>query len=89
MFLTCGSYSIFLDQCLAKLSSEKLSPTADGNKFGDPQPDDIQRMRDLGMLRPNSPSNPSSPGSGNPAEEEKEKLVRARGGGDHHGNKAF
>jgi hypothetical protein len=29
---------MFADRSLAKLSSERLHPTADGNRFGDPQP---------------------------------------------------
>ena len=39
-------------QDLAQPSSEKLPPAADGNKYRDPQPDIMQRVRDLGTLRP-------------------------------------
>jgi hypothetical protein len=36
------------DQCLAQPSSEKLPPAVDG----DPQPDNMHRVRDLGTLSP-------------------------------------
>jgi hypothetical protein len=39
-----------VDQCLAQSSSEKLPSAADGNNYRDPQPDNVQRVRDLGTL---------------------------------------
>jgi hypothetical protein len=44
---------------------EKLPPEADRNKYRDPQPDIMQRMRELGTPIPESPSNPSPKVSGN------------------------
>jgi hypothetical protein len=43
-------------------------------KYKDSQLDNIQRVRDLGTISPKleSPSNPSTQSSGNPAEEETE-----------------
>lgn len=38
------------DLCLAQPPSEKLPPVADGKKYRDPQPDHMQRVRDLGTL---------------------------------------
>jgi hypothetical protein len=35
-----------------KTSSEKLSPRSDEKKYGDPQPDIIQNIRNLGTLSP-------------------------------------
>ena len=50
----------------------------------DPQPDDMQKVRDLVALSPKwmSPSHSSSPGSGN-SEEEKVQSVRSREDGGH------
>ncbi|KAL6090570.1 hypothetical protein STEG23_009419, partial [Scotinomys teguina] len=42
----------YRDQCLAQTSSERLPPAADGNKYRDAQPDNVQSMRDLGTLSP-------------------------------------
>ena len=57
-------------------SPEKLPHSADGNKYRDPQPDIIQRVRDLGTFSPNkmSPSNSSCQGSVNSIEEETERV---------------
>jgi hypothetical protein len=54
--------------------SEKLSPRVDEN--GDPQLDNVQRLRDLGTLSPNRDVSIkfSSQRSENPAEEEVERL---------------
>ena len=38
---------MLIDQCLAQPSSVTLPPAADGNKYRDPQPDSMQRVRDL------------------------------------------
>lgn len=38
------------DQYLARPFPEKLPRTTDGNALGDPQPDNMERMRDLGTL---------------------------------------
>ena len=45
---------MLIDQCLAQPSSVTLPPAADGNKYRDPQPDNMQRVRDLGTLSPKS-----------------------------------
>lgn len=56
-------------------SSEKLPPVVDGNKCKDPQLDLVQRMRDLrAALNKRSISNPSSQSSGNPVEEDTERV---------------
>ena len=43
---------VFIDRCLAQLSTEELPPAAEGNKYRDPQPDTRQRVRDLGTKSP-------------------------------------
>ena len=35
-----------IDPCLVQPPSEKLLPEADGNKYRDPQPDDVQKVRE-------------------------------------------
>ena len=44
--------AITIDQCLVQPSSEKFPAAADGNKYGDPQPDIVQPVGDLGILSP-------------------------------------
>ena len=54
-------------------SVTREAPAADGRKYRDPQPDYVQKERDLGTqtaLNGMSPSNPSPQSSGNPVEEE-------------------
>jgi hypothetical protein len=41
-----------IDQCLVQSSLEKLRPVADGNKYIDPQAQEVHRVRDLGVLSP-------------------------------------
>lgn len=41
-------YIIFLDECLAQLSSELFPPLACGNRYRDSHQENIQRVRDLG-----------------------------------------
>ena len=43
---------LFTDQYHAQPLSEKLPSVAEGNKYSDPQPDNTQRMRDLGKISP-------------------------------------
>lgn len=43
-------YIIFLDECLAQLSSELFPPLARGNRYRDSHQENIQRVRDLGTL---------------------------------------
>lgn len=43
---------ILLDQCLAQPLPKKLPPSADRNKYRDPQPDFTQRVRNLGTGSP-------------------------------------
>ena len=81
----------FLDQCLRQLSAEELPPAGDGSKYRDPQPDIMQRMRDLRTLHPKGDFSIKSLSS-----ELREacgrggrKSVRARGNRGHHENKAF
>ncbi|KAL6040343.1 hypothetical protein STEG23_017243 [Scotinomys teguina] len=40
------------DPSLAQPSSEKLPPVADGDKYRNRQPDNVQKVRDLGTLSP-------------------------------------
>ena len=53
-------------QHLGQPSSEKPPFAADGNKYRDSQPDDVHRLRDLGLLslKRMSPSNLSPQGLG-------------------------
>lgn len=56
------------ENCLAQPSSARLPPREDRNKYKDPLPDIMQRVRGLGMLSPNKVflSNPSPQSSGKP-----------------------
>lgn len=40
------------DLYLAQPISDKLPPATDENKYRDPQPDNMQRVKDLGTLSP-------------------------------------
>jgi hypothetical protein len=42
----------YTHQCVTQPSSEKLPPEADGNKYRNPQMDNVQNVRDLGTLSP-------------------------------------
>lgn len=76
-----------IDGHFAQPSSEKCPPAADGNKYRDPQPDNVQRVRDPGILSSKwNVSIRSLPsglrrGGGNP--------VSSRGDGGHQGNKVL
>jgi hypothetical protein len=70
-------FSIFISHCLAQSSSKRLSPAAYGDKYKDPQPDNIQKMKDLrtfSLCKYMSLPNPSFQGSGNTADEKAERL---------------
>jgi hypothetical protein len=43
---------LLIEQCLPQLPSEECPPAADGNKYRDPHPDTMQRVRELGTLIP-------------------------------------
>lgn len=58
-------------QCLPKTSSKMFPPAEDGNKYRDPYPDNMQRVRDLNGR---SPTNLSTQDPGNPVEEEEERV---------------
>ncbi|KAL6035027.1 hypothetical protein STEG23_011559 [Scotinomys teguina] len=63
------------DQCFAQPSSEKFPPSADGNNYGDPEPDIMQRIQDLETLNLKKDfSNTFSQGSGDIKEEEAERA---------------
>lgn len=66
--------SIPTNQCLTQPTSKKL--LQDRHKQGDPQPDHMQRVRDLehSILSGISPSNSSLEDPENPEEEEVERL---------------
>lgn len=69
-------------------STEKLSTGADGSKYRDPQPDNMQGVRDLGMLKPKRNISVEFLPSG------VRKLlsslsIRVRGEGGHEGNKVL
>lgn len=36
-----------IDNCLAQVSSKKLLPAVEVNEYRDPQPDNVQKVRDL------------------------------------------
>jgi hypothetical protein len=79
---------IFIDQCLAQPSLEKLPPTANGNKYRDLQLDDIQRVKDLGASRSKRNVSIKSLSSAQRTLE-KRKHIRARVWGGYQGIKAF
>lgn len=41
-----------MDHCLVHPSSETLPPEANGSKYRDTQPDNMQKMKDLATLSP-------------------------------------
>ncbi|KAL6056503.1 hypothetical protein STEG23_023116 [Scotinomys teguina] len=60
------------DLCLAQPSSEKLPPAANGNRYRDPQPDNVQNEQPWNThLIEMSPSNPSPQGTLGEKREEK------------------
>jgi hypothetical protein len=81
----------YTPQCLAQPSSEKLPPAADRDRYRDPQPYNMQKVRDLETLSPKldlsiksfplEPREPNSRGS--------RKCARARGDHRHQENKTF
>jgi hypothetical protein len=79
------------DLCLPQQSPEKLPSTIHGNKYRDPQPDDIQRVRNFGALIPKLDVFIKSFPSGfrQPRGREGRKSVRARGEGGHQDNSVF
>ena len=67
--------AILIDPCLAQPSSEQPLPAAYENKYVEPQPGNMQSMRDFGIPSPRtSPSNPSLQGPGNSVKEETERV---------------
>lgn len=82
---------MLIDQCLAQSSSEKLPPAAYGNKYRDPEPDHVQKVRDLehSVLNGISPITFHPSWLREPCGRETRKIVRARGDEGHQGNKVF
>lgn len=50
--MTPGGILLYSDQSLNQSSSEKLHPAADGKKYRDPQPVNIEREGDFETLIP-------------------------------------
>lgn len=89
--MTPNDILLYSDQSLVQPSSEKLPPATDGNKYRDPQPDYMQRVKDLRTLSPKQNVSIKSfrlelrepHGKGG------RKCGRALGDGEHQENKAL
>jgi hypothetical protein len=65
--------------------NQKLASASNGNKYRDPQPNIMQRMRDFGTLSPKGDAGIKSLhlGVGEPCRKGGRKHIRARSDGEH------